>query len=381
MSKQPSQDRPNVQRTANAVAAGGADPVKELSTFLRGMEPQLAVGIYKGLSTARMIDIVCAAASRQPDLAKCTPLSIYRALKQAAQLGLEPMTVQRHAYLVPFKNNRKTDKGWQTTVEAQLIVGYQGLCELALRHERVKAVRAAVVYEGERCEITLEPPSVRHEWKWDGADREERKILGAYAIAELSTGSIALDVMTKSEIDGIRARSKANGLKPNDDGKAPAVPWNTDYAAMARKTVIRRLLQRGSVPMSSDLSMVAEQDDDQEEIKDARVIVRDAIGEAKPAEPAASESELVDIPMDVEPRDQQPRSESKQPTQAEAAEKLLSLAKGCGVDLKQVLTVASRDAGKTVASVEELRALPVDTLLDMVDRLEAQIERQEAAKQ
>lgn len=364
MSKQPPQDRPNVQRTANAVAQGGTDPLRELSTFLRSREEQLAVGIYKGLSPARMIDIVCAAASRAPDLLKCTPLSIYRALKQCAQLGLEPMTVQRHAYLVPFNNKNGTK-------DAQLIVGYQGLCELALRHKRVKSVRAHVVYADDEIELTLEPPKVVHRWDWRAENRADSDIIGAYAVAELETGAVVVEPMTIDECMAIRARSRAK-----DSG-----PWVTDFPGMVRKCPIRRLLQRGSVPMSSELGMALEEDHDVEEIKDARVIVHNAIGEAKHAEPAASESELGDIPMDVEPRDKPVRSEGKMATQAEAADKLLALAKGAGVDLKQVLTVASRDAGKTVGSVEELRALPVDMLLDMVDRLEATIERQEAAKQ
>lgn len=358
------EDLPDVSRRANEVAANAPDPLMQLTTFLRAREDALAVGIYKGLSPQRLIDIVCIAASRAPDLLQCTPMSIYRSLKQCAQLGLEPHTAQRHAYLVPFRNKNGTR-------EAQLIVGYQGLCEVAHRHKRVKAIRAHVVYEDDDCVVELEPPSVRHRWAWQAENREDSHIIGAYAVAELDTGGYVVEPMTIAECLAIRARSKASA----------SGPWVTDFPAMVRKCAIRRLLQRGSVPMSSELGQVLYADEDQEELTHVSAIVRDVIDKAAPPPPKrdASPGDLgdVDIPLDpTEPAKSAAPNADALMTSAEATDKLLGLAKQCGVGLADVFKVASVEAKKTVASIDDLRALPAGLLLDLVDRLEAQIERQ-----
>jgi len=57
--------------------------------------------------------------------------------------------------------------------------------------------------------------------------------------------------MTKAEIEAIRNRSRA--------GKSG--PWVTDFAEMAKKTVVRRLSKM--LPLSSEIMRHVEADDDQ----------------------------------------------------------------------------------------------------------------------
>jgi recombination protein RecT len=56
-------------------------------------------------------------------------------------------------------------------------------------------------------------------------------IVAFWARAVMPSGSVALYVMDKGEVDAHRKRSKAGS----------SGPWVTDYAAMGRKTVIRVL--------------------------------------------------------------------------------------------------------------------------------------------
>jgi recombination protein RecT len=56
-------------------------------------------------------------------------------------------------------------------------------------------------------------------------------ILYVYAVAHLKGGGVQFEVMPKREVDAIRARSRSG-----NEG-----PWKTDYAEMAKKTVVRRL--------------------------------------------------------------------------------------------------------------------------------------------
>jgi recombination protein RecT len=52
-------------------------------------------------------------------------------------------------------------------------------------------------------------------------------------VAKLKDGGVQFDVMSRAEVESIRARSKSA-----DNG-----PWVTDFAAMAVKTVVRRLFK------------------------------------------------------------------------------------------------------------------------------------------
>ncbi len=71
---------------------------------------------------------------------------------------------------------------------------------------------------------------LRHKPKPGAGDR---RIIAAYMIAHLrGTKRPHVEVMWRDEIDAIKARSQT--------GKDNMGPWKTDYAEMARKTVVRR---------------------------------------------------------------------------------------------------------------------------------------------
>jgi recombination protein RecT len=65
----------------------------------------------------------------------------------------------------------------------------------------------------------------------------------------MKDGGVQFEVMSRSEIDGIRSRSKSSG----------SGPWVTDYPEMARKTVLRRLCKY--LPMSSELASAMESEE------------------------------------------------------------------------------------------------------------------------
>lgn len=176
----------------------------------------------------RFAKVVIAAISRQPALLNCTQESVILAVTQAATLGLEPTGVLGSAYLVPYKT------------ECQLIIGYRGLIDLARRSGQIRSIEARVVREGDRftCTYGLEP-KLEHEPDWSSAEGELRF---AYAVARLADGSVQYEVMSKAQIDKVKAGSKA--------GRSG--PWVDHYEEMARKTVIRRLAKY--LPLSVELA-------------------------------------------------------------------------------------------------------------------------------
>lgn len=199
--------------------------------MLEAYKGEIARALPKHLTADRMARVAMTECRKTPALLKCKPESLFGAIIQSAQLGLEPGGAMGHAYLIPFGQ------------EVQFIVGYRGMIDLARRSGQIISLEAHAVYEGDRFECVFGlDSSLKHEPDWHNANRTNPdKLRFVYAVAKLKDGGTQFEVMSRAEVDGIRARSKA--------GRSG--PWVTDYAAMALKTVIRRLFKY--LPVSIEL--------------------------------------------------------------------------------------------------------------------------------
>jgi recombination protein RecT len=104
------------------------------------------------------------------------------------------------------------------------------MISLARRSGIVRAIRAHVVCAHDLFEYELGlDVRLRHVPVQDG---ERGDVRAAYAVADLD-GIRQFEVMSRAEIEAVRARSRA--------GKSG--PWVTDFAEMAKKTVVRRLFK------------------------------------------------------------------------------------------------------------------------------------------
>jgi recombination protein RecT len=197
-------------------------PLKTLQEALKASSKSMSMVAASIVTPDKLIKIAIAAAQRNALLLQCTPSSIVRAVMQGAELGLVPGSALNHAYLVPFKN---TDLN---VYEAQLIISAQGLTELMYRSGLVAFVTSEVVYQGDEFEYELGlEPKLRHVPTDETID--SALITHAYMVVGLKDGSRVFRVMTRKGIDRIRAKSKS----------ASKGPWVSDYAEMARKTVIK----------------------------------------------------------------------------------------------------------------------------------------------
>lgn len=196
-----------------------------LKKLLEVSKKEIEAALPRHLTPERMLRIALTEARKNPQLLDCTQASFIGAIIQAAQLGLEPGGALGHCYLVPF-NNRK--KGIQ---EVQFMVGYRGMMDLAGRSERVSHVIARAVYAGDHFEYEF---GIEEKLTHKPGDISKRgNLTHVYAIAFLKTGGKLFDVMTMPEVEDSRSRSRAK-----DSG-----PWVTDYEAMAKKSVVRRLFK------------------------------------------------------------------------------------------------------------------------------------------
>lgn len=199
---------------------------------------QISRALPKHVTPDRMARIVLTALRGTPKLAECTPDSFLGCVLQTAQLGLEPNTPLGHAYLIP-RTNRK-----QGITQCTLILGYQGMLELAMRSGRVSSLYAHTVHNGDDFHFAFGLDPMLHHVPSGSADRESERITHAYAVARIKGADPVFVVLSRAQIDARRLRSASGS-----DG-----PWATDYESMALKTAVRALWKW--LPKSPEMNRV-----------------------------------------------------------------------------------------------------------------------------
>jgi len=214
-----------------------------------GMKQEIARALPKHVTAERMARVALTALRTTKDLLSCTPESFLACIMQASQLGLEVNTPLGHAYLIPRKNRK------HNTIECTLIIGYQGLIDLARRSGQVRGLWAFPVYQGDHFKVSYGlKPTVEHEPRFD-LPRTKETLLYVYAAAKLTDNEDPVFVvLTKAEIEAYRKRGAS--------GAGASTPWDTDYEAMSLKTGVRRLYRW--LPKSSEMARAAEVDEGQE---------------------------------------------------------------------------------------------------------------------
>lgn len=150
----------------------------------------------------------------------CTPESVKACALNAGYLGLQFGKQLGYAYMVPFFN-----KDLQS-YEATLVVGYQGFVELAFNCGFMAKVSANVVCKGESFEMWTDETGshFRHVPEQDRFP-DRGNITGAYCVYSLKDGNTDFVYVSRQELD----KSDRN-----------RDVWKSDYAAMCKKTSVRR---------------------------------------------------------------------------------------------------------------------------------------------
>lgn len=204
-------------------------------------------------SAASLIDpdrlrvTVLASFSRNPALWECDPVTVARAVVEAAQLGLEPTGAIGGAHLVPFKNTKSGKR------EAQLIIDYRGYVQLARRSGEVSKVWARVVRERDEFGVEAGTADRLIHRPYLGTE-DPGNITHVYAVIAYRDGSQQFDWDTRAWVETIRKRSKAS-----DNG-----PWVTDYAEMSKKSILRRLLKTAPLTVEARRAIELEEHEEAE---------------------------------------------------------------------------------------------------------------------
>ena len=205
-------------------------PVKAMGDLLKRMHTQIEKALPSVITPERFTRIALTAYSRNEKLQECTAESFLGSMMQAAQLGVEPNTPLGQAYLIPYRN-----KG---VMEVQFQLGYRGMIDLAYRSGEVQNIQAHEVYENDTFEYELGlEPKLRHV----PALKDRGNVILYYAVFKLTNGGVGFEVMSKEDVEAFaKKKSKTYGTGP----------WQSDFDAMAKKTLVKRLLK--FAPLKSD---------------------------------------------------------------------------------------------------------------------------------
>lgn len=210
-------------------------PIEEVKGALIKMEAQFQMVLPPQIPTDRFIRVAQTAIQINPSLLECTRQSLYSACMKAATDGLIPDG--REAALVPFKGT------------VQYLPMTAGILKKIRNSGELISIGAHIVYAGDEFEYWIDDSGehIRHVPDFQN-DRTTPKL--AYAIAKTRDGGVYIEVMTKGQIEAVRAVSRAKD----------AGPWTQWWEEMAKKSVIRRLAKR--LPMSTDVEGMFERDND-----------------------------------------------------------------------------------------------------------------------
>ncbi len=227
------------------------NPSEGMKQILDRMKKEISAALPSMVSSERFQRVALTAFSSNPKLQECDPVSFIAAMMESAQLGLEPNTPIGQAYLIPYGK------------KVQFQIGYKGLLELAQRSGKIKTLYAHEVRANDRFEVKYGlNQDLIHEPLLKG-DRGE--VIAYYAVYHLDTGGHSFVFMTKDEVlDHAKKFSKTfyNG------------PWQSDFDAMAKKTVIKQLLKYA--PLSIEMQKAVSSDETvKSQISDDMSLVND----------------------------------------------------------------------------------------------------------
>lgn len=228
------------QKTAmGAQGAAGQSINAILNSVLDGEKMRGRFQELLGARTPQFLSSIVSLVNADVNLQKAmyeAPMTVVQAALKAATYDLPIEPSLGYAYVVPFHNNVKTENGsWRKRWEGAFIIGYKGMEQLCLRTGAYARVPDAVdVREGELIRYDRLTGDAEFAWIEDEDEREKLPVIGYAGYFRLKNGAEKTIYMTVKQIE--------NHEKKNRKGEYMTKGWRDDFDAMARKTVLRRLI-------------------------------------------------------------------------------------------------------------------------------------------
>lgn len=214
------------------------------------MKAEIAKALPPGIDPERFVRTAVTAVQMNMDLLYADRRSLFASCMKAAQDGLFPDG--REAVLNIYNTKIKVDGRDQWIQSVQYLPMVRGILKIMRNTGDVLSVDAAAVYEKDEFAFKRgDDPKIEHT-PYLGAD-DPGIITAVYVIVRLANGEVQREVMSRRDIEKVRAASKS--------GDGANSPWTKWYDQMAIKGVIKRISKL--LPQSSErLDRVIQNDND-----------------------------------------------------------------------------------------------------------------------
>jgi recombination protein RecT len=182
---------------------------------------------------------------------------------------------------VPFNNSYRDENGeWRKRMEANFILGWKGMNQLALRTGAYKTINVIDIREGELKRYDRLTEEVEISFIEDDEVRETKPIIGYVGYYRLVNGAEKTIYMTVKQIEAHEKKFRK--------GRSMGWGWQNDWDAMARKTVYRTLIGKWGV-MSIEYQSTQEGASLAQQIQEEYIDIPDGPTEATVVDEATGE--------------------------------------------------------------------------------------------
>ena len=191
----------------------------------------------------KFIQCAAIAMAGNKDLLCADKDSVIMALTKCAKDGLVPDS--KEAAIVTFNTNvAPSGKPKEWVTKAQYMPMIDGVMKRARMSGQILLLSSKAVYTGDEFDYWMDENGEHINYRPEFGGGEVRL---AFAFAKLTTGELIVEVMSREDIDRVRAASKTGTYGP----------WKDWFDRMACKAVMHRLARR--LPNASEIIEMCEQ--------------------------------------------------------------------------------------------------------------------------
>lgn len=256
-----------VTKTLTPTQVGVMNFTKSINSSYVQNQLKQVLGKNAGTFATSLVEVF----TNDTQLQKCDQKKVIQEAIKAATLKLPLNKQLGYAYILVFNNWDKTSR--KSVPTPQIVLGYRGYIQLAMRTGQYKNINADVVYEGEMIGRD----------KLSGAidlsgEKVSEKVVGYFAHFETVNGFSKTLFMSLGEMAGYALKFSPSFKRNVEKNPLPTVDalcdmandqavngpqqgkvgWEGDFNSMAIKTVLRRLLSKYGYLSIEMMSALAE---------------------------------------------------------------------------------------------------------------------------
>lgn len=258
----------------------------------------------------RFVASITSAVAVNPALQECDAGTILAGALLGESLNLSPSPQLGQYYLVPFKcavkdsngktvykrdengNILKDERGkWiaETESKANFVIGFKGLLQLAIRSGQYADIDAMEIHEGEYLGKDKSTGKPLFSFIEDDDEREKLPVVGYMAYFEYLNGFKKTIYWSRSKMLNHANKYSAafnaedyerllNNEIPEKDMWKYSSYWYKDFDGMAKKTMLRQLIQKWGI-LSVEMQTVIDKDDTTASFEGTEIVTTEAKSE------------------------------------------------------------------------------------------------------